>query len=1366
MKFKSKIFGKLFFAACYAAATMQVAHAEDIEIFFAPTSSTANIKPNVVFAIDTSGSMTGKINGERKIDIVKDVMNQLLTDVKDVNAGLMRFNAGTSGGWDSAYGGPVLFPALDVDLPANPVVFKEIDEGSDDSFENVATVVDLNSNSLQIDGTLSKYTALRFTNLNIPQGANIDNASISFSAYGDSSGSAKFEIVGHLVDDAPELTNTAADISNRLVTQQTSAVEVWEPGDWTNGQSYVTGDVSSVVQEIVNLSGWCGGNDLVLILKGTDGASRVAYSAEGEEAVGGGSDDTDAFTAPRIKVEYDNTLPSGANGCYASEVSVRVDRGSDDAEEVGGSGSGDLDFDQTGSSRNDKIAVSFRGINVPRNAVISSAYIDLSADRYNTGAASATIYGVNDGTPAMGYSAIGLGSGALTSGITWNFEDPWISNQTFTSPDIASIIQTLVNRTDWNSGNNMSFRLDPQSGYREAESYEGDNDQAAVLRISFRGTYTPGAITIREDLKATIQDLNATGYTPITDTIAEAGQYFTGGKVTFGISRDGNRYNRMSNELSYNGLGFPYTPSGCNDSNPNASACAGERIIGSPNYVSPITESCQSSHFVFLTDGAPTSHHSETEDIYKAWTGSNCTSTDRYRDCAIAIAGYMHNNDVSPSLAGKQTVTTHMIGFGSGADPQLMKDMADAGGGGHYSADDKDELVAALTQIVASIANVNTTFVSTGVTVNQFNRLTHNEELYYSLFSPQSGAVWPGNIKRYRLNSGVVVDVNGNPAVDVLSSEFKGDSRSWWSDETDGNKVEDGGAASQLTVARTIYSNLSSNDLTASENVFNETNVTQAMLGASSDVDRKNIIHWALGYDVDHENYDVNNLSTTPAHHQFGDPLHSQPTVISYQSASPSKNKAVVFVGTNHGYLHAINTDATSGEELWAFIPNELLPMLSDLQKDSLGNHKYGLDGSIAVYIDDTNNNGAIDVDDGEKAYLYVGMRRGGSSYYALDISDPDQPNLLFSIEPTRSGYGNLGQSWSRPIIGKMDIGSVNSDKLVMMFGGGYDTTQDLAGTSSATDSVGKGVYIADAYTGNLLWHSSSATQAAAPAGPISSMNSVPATLAAFDLDDDKLIDHFYAADTKAQLFRFDVDNSNGTITGGRIANLQSAADVANNRRFYAAPDAALIRLQEESFISISIGSGYRAHPLDENVTDYFYMIKDKGVLSKNFDMDVELSDLANVTSLIGDADNNGTSDALEVINSDTNPTPGWYISFSDTGEKVIEKSITFNNAVFFTTYVPPGSSTNVCEAAAGGAKFYGMKIVDGNPYVDTNYDGSLTEVDRSFKLAGSGIAPPPQVLITPTGPTICVGIQCGGQLEDFPPPLPRGLTGIRWRKD
>lgn len=75
----------------------------------------------------------------------------------------------------------------------------------------------------------------------------------------------------------------------------------------------------------------------------------------------------------------------------------------------------------------------------------------------------------------------------------------------------------------------------------------------------------------------------------------------------------------------------------------------------------------------------------------------------------------------------------------------------------------------------------------------------------------------------------------------------------------------------------------------------------------------------------------------------------------------------------------------------------------------------YGMDLTPTIYIDDANDNGIIE--SGDKVWAFLGMRRGGSSYYALDISVADKPKLLWSnpINPTKSGYSLLGQTWSQP---------------------------------------------------------------------------------------------------------------------------------------------------------------------------------------------------------------------------------------------------------------------------------------------------------------------------------------------------------------
>ena len=95
-------------------------------------------------------------------------------------------------------------------------------------------------------------------------------------------------------------------------------------------------------------------------------------------------------------------------------------------------------------------------------------------------------------------------------------------------------------------------------------------------------------------------------------------------------------------------------------------------------------------------------------------------------------------------------------------------------------------------------------------------------------------------------------------------------------------------------------------------------------------------------------------------------------------------------------------------------------------------------------------------------------MRRGGRSYYALDVSEKDNPKYLWSIKggSGSSDFAELGQTWSKPTKSKMRI--ANTVKDVIIFGGGYDPAQDYASKRTA-DSMGNTVFIVDAVDGSLL---------------------------------------------------------------------------------------------------------------------------------------------------------------------------------------------------------------------------------------------------------------------------------------------------------
>ena len=276
-------------------------------------------------------------------------------------------------------------------------------------------------------------------------------------------------------------------------------------------------------------------------------------------------------------------------------------------------------------------------------------------------------------------------------------------------------------------------------------------------------------------------------------------------------------------------------------------------------------------------------------------------------------------------------------------------------------------------------------------------------------------------------------------------------------------------------------------------------------------------------------------------------------------------------------------------------------------------------------------------------------------------------------------------------------------------------------------------------------------------------------------------IELLYAADTGGQLFRFDVveDKSNNkvSIQGAKLADIQGAG-VSGNRRFYTKPDISFVRLYGQTIGLIGIGSGYRAHPLNEDVNDRFYLFYDKKVINRDFESDViteqSLVDITNQTEYVDPATGQTVEryTSLFDILSNKEKNNGWFLKLSQ-GEKVLSNSSTINYRLFFPTYSPNKSDSDVpvCSAIAGRNKLFALNVLDGRPvfFRETQPDGSLGEYERSMDLTTGGIAPPFSVYY-PVGNSgqagdaaAFVGLEkiCGGNDCDF---LDQ-ITTLKWRE-
>lgn len=864
----------------------------------------------------------------------------------------------------------------------------------------------------------------------------------------------------------------------------------------------------------------------------------------------------------------------------------------------------------------------------------------------------------------------------------------------------AAMTTVLEGTSDVNVGlirfGKTNFDNIPESEHHMPFAYE----IAPIASINGAGT--------RDNLINTINALVAQGGTPLVDGLWEAAMMITGGTVR---NSDGGTQVVDSNTVV----------------NPVTGESETVDVFGPTPYVSypdPMQGECQPNHVVLLSDGDATKNN--VTELINDELGFSC-SVGGAQACGVELAAWLQNTNHSPGFVTPKNVTVHTVGFRT--DNTFLPTVANTGGGNHYAANSGAELVDAFQRILTTVKDSDSAYVAPATSIDQSNRLSQSTDLIYPLFKPQPNATWTGNLKKYRLGlSGgniTVLDASNSPAFDASTGGFSASARDIWGGVTDGNNVELGGAASKLTMGRRLITDIgmSSGAITTQLSSLSAT-----QLGVDNDI-REDLLEWIDGRDVKDGDEDDNR---TEARNHLGDIIHSTPVSVNYMDGSSS-----VFVGTNEGFLHAF--DMASGNELFAYIPEELVPNLSSFYS-SVGAYlrPFGLDGDISVLHKDINNNSVVD--GSEQAILYVGMRRGGRNYYAIDVTSRNNPRLLWKIEGGSSPFARLGQTWSKPIPTKIMYQGTERD--VVIFGGGYDINQDPVdrrnpNPRSATDSMGNSLYIVDALNGSLIW------SADANLGVSGMDYSIPANLRVIDVNGDSYADRIYVGDMGGQVWRFDIKgyhsssgNANTLVSGGIMAQLGA-------RRFYNEPDVALMTDEGKRFMSISIGSGWRANPSNTSTQNRFYMIRDNNPLyapegygkqSGNVWNPITESDLPNVTSSLTSA--SGNEPDLD----------GWMIDLVDNGEKSLSRSTTINNQVLFTTYSPI-AAPDPCSPPSGRSHIYAVNALNGDPVLALNSGGSgpgSSTSDRRRGMNTENIPPAPSGAIVEVGGQIYTGVIAG----------------------
>lgn len=869
-------------------------------------------------------------------------------------------------------------------------------------------------------------------------------------------------------------------------------------------------------------------------------------------------------------------------------------------------------------------------------------------------------------------------------------------------------------------------------------------------------------------------------------------RYIQGGDVALGKNTDGN-FGRPDPAPDYD-----------------------EAIINNGKYVTPFApeQVCARLYSILFSLGTPT----YDDDLNGQIAAQLPLSSDAPFEQLLA---YLHesstdllpDSDIDTSLQKTWVVTSrersgHAADYAAaGRSPSVLY------------VNEPVELQANLTAALAEITSVEGSTMDAAFSADTFNAGRVLEDLFIPLFLPQAGNAWPGNVKKLKLKNSQgssrsvvdqIVDVHGEPAF-ATGREKRGilrfDALTFWTDVTsllpgDGRTIPqnaDGGVVIRGGAGQKIdgFVNYDTGEGDSARYFIGDTNTDapingypprqlfyepevgqefepldvsattlQALKplldpsGELADDALLNLIRWARGQDTD-------NGKSSSRNWIMGEVLHSRPLAVNY-GATPGYSKANpnvrVLFGSGDGIFHILQNTAKggreSGRELFGFYPRALIPDIRQRHdaSDTTAKRHYGVDGSPVALKVDRNGDGTLDHTVGDEVYAYVGLRRGGSSYFALDISNPDAvPSLLWTIDRTTGGaFDELGLTFSTPLVGKVDFSGTPVD--VLVFAGGYDggwnegyTARRGKDLGTADDAVGNAIYIVNARTGELVWKAVrgvtgvSSNTHYAHAGLV---DSIPSTVSAL-VTPTGIIDRLYVGDTGGAVWRVDLPVGEGDDENHRkdhwfiskLANLgvdaaEPGGDTSDDRRFFHAPD--IVRSYDEfgDFDGLLIQSGNREDPNETEVENALFYLKDRHITSGSADVEAEnkatnpagrihYDDLLDQTTCIlgaevAEAGPDGASCA------DRSLQLGWKLRYVMPGEKGLSTPLTDGGRVFATTFVPGDPAS--CSGQQGRGMLHVLQLTNAT---------AVANQQRQYEL-GSGIPSPVEsigdVLYVPGG--------------------------------
>ena len=574
----------------------------------------------------------------------------------------------------------------------------------------------------------------------------------------------------------------------------------------------------------------------------------------------------------------------------------------------------------------------------------------------------------------------------------------------------------------------------------------------------------------------------------------------------------------------------------------------------------------------------------------------------------------------------------------------------------------------------------------------------------------------------------------------------------------------------------------------------------------------------------------------------LGDIFHSNPVVVGSPNArvnhstyaafaiSRAQRDKVIYAGSNDGWMHGFHAgdwdtgltpprhDRGTGVELFGFMPSEIRESIWAFQQSQpFGSVRTltTVDGSPAaadvwMYRSVPGTAGCTDTDPATvcrlgnvlsppvsttrameqwRTVLVGGLRDGGDSFFALDITNPGEtgyPSYLWetpcdineatgdctgspgAINPNTHAWRNwFGSSWSEPVITRVKVAVDGQpgahERWVAVIGSGYDICGDpnnpayddqaasetCDASNAAVASRGRGIFMIDITTGEILaakvWTATDTSDVNGDQYGYDELQyAFASSPAVFDINFDGYADVIYIGDLGGRMWKWVVTaTGDDPIHNSTANNSIGQPDWPFTQFFAASPSTGVTPTHYQSFfapptaayrhgeLTLAWGAGERANlangTLDTNAVNnnHFYVVEDS-------DPFLVLGSQTTLTeSDLVDVTNNIESDGTTVAQcSDFANSKGYYLT-GDDREKFFVNAVIFLGDVITGSYVPADLGANSCNAS-GVSYFYRFNLRCGTG----EYSSNSSSKEKRRKAVGGGI---------PTRPRVSVGGYGGG---------------------